>query len=310
MKDGADRLERTIASVVLGKPRAIRLVLTGFLAQGHLLLEDVPGVGKTLLGKTLARAVDATFKRIQFTPDLLPSDLLGTSVFHQATGAFEFRAGPIFANVVLADEINRTTPRTQSALLEAMNSGNVTIDGVTHALPRPFFVLATQNPFEFEGTYALPESQLDRFLMRIEIGYPPRAEEKRMLVEQQRRHPLDDVRPVITAAEVSALQEQVRAVRVDDSLREYLLSIVAATRESRRLRLGVSPRGANQLQRAAQAHAFLDGRDYAIPDDIKQLCGPVLAHRILPEGAVPGAGLFQENERLLGDIVDGVAVPL
>jgi MoxR-like ATPase len=191
-----------------------------------------------------------------------------------------------------------------------MNSGNVTIDGVTHPLPRPFFVLATQNPFEFEGTYPLPESQLDRFLMRIELGYPPRAEEKRMLVEQQQGNPLDEVRPVITAAEVSTLQERVRAVRVEDSLREYLLSIVAATRESRRLRLGVSPRGASQLQRAAQAHAFLEGRDFVLPDDLKRLCGPVLAHRIVPEGSLPGAGSFRENERLLTEILDGVEVPI
>jgi len=310
MSHPAERLERAIGSVFLGKPRVVRLVLTGFFAQGHVLLEDVPGVGKTLLAQTLARCVDASFKRIQFTPDLLPSDLLGTSVFNQRTGDFEFRPGPIFASVILADEINRTTPRTQSALLEAMNSSSISLDGVTHRLPEPFIVLATQNPFEFEGTYPLPESQIDRFMMRIDIGYPSREDEKRILVEQQERMPMDDLRPVMTASEVSAIQRQVRAIRVDDSLRDYLLGIVHATRESRRLRLGVSPRGAGALQRAAQAHAFLDNRDFVLPDDIKRLAGPVFGHRIVLDSALPGEGSAKERERVLEDILESVAVPL
>jgi len=310
MRDAVARLERAVGSVFLGKPRVVRLVLTGFFARGHILLEDVPGVGKTLLAQTLARALDTSFKRIQFTPDLLPSDLLGVSVFNQKTGEFEFRKGPIFAHVILADEINRTTPRTQSALLEAMNSASISLDGVTHELPQPFVVLATQNPFEFEGTYALPESQLDRFLMRIDIGYPAPDDEKRMLAEQQERNPLDDVKPVLSAAEALAIQAKVRAVRVDDSLREYLLAIVGATRESRRIRIGVSPRGSGALQRTAQSHAFLEGRDYVVPDDIKRLAVPVLAHRVVLDSTMPGDGSFKERIRVLKDIVESVEVPL
>jgi MoxR-like ATPase len=304
----AARIEQAIGSVFLGKPRVVRLVLTCLFARGHLLLEDVPGVGKTLLARALARCLDATFKRVQFTPDLLPSDLLGTSVFNQKTGEFEFRRGPIFAHVVLADEINRTTPRTQSALLEAMNSASVSLDGTTHTLPQPFVVLATQNPFEFEGTYPLPESQLDRFMMRLDIGYPGRDDERRILEEQQERDPFDDLRPVLTGAEVADVQQRVRRVKIETSLRDYLLSLVAATRESRRIRLGASPRAAGALQRAAQAHALLDGREYMIPDDIKRLTIPVLAHRLVLESGTDGS--LREQERVLTDILESIEVPL
>ena len=310
MRERVDALEETINGVFLGKPEVVRLVLTAFFGGGHVLLEDVPGVGKTILARTLARAVDASFRRIQFTADLLPSDIVGTSIFNQQSGAFEFRPGPIFAQVILADEINRTTPRTQSALLEAMNEGSISMDGVTHALPHPFIVLATQNPYEFEGTYPLPESQLDRFMMRVEIGYPGREDEQRMLAAQQEHHPIEDVRAVVTAAEVAEIQKAVRRVRVDDSLRGYLLAIVGATRSDRRIRVGVSPRASAALQRAAQAQAFLDRRDFVIPDDIKSLAAPVWGHRIVPNATMPGEGSFKECEELVNELANSVDVPI
>jgi MoxR-like ATPase len=288
--DGIERLRANIASVFLGKPEAIHLVLVGLLAEGHLLIEDVPGIGKTLLAKALANSLGCAFHRIQFTPDLLPSDLIGTSVYHQSSGEFVFKPGPLFAQVVLADEINRTTPRTQSALLEAMNDRQVSVDGQTRPLGPPFIVLATQNPYEFEGTYPLPESQLDRFLMRLRLGYPDRAAEKEVLVRHRDGEPVDTLRPVLGAAEVVAFQERVRQVRVEETLNEYILDLVGATRNHPEVYLGASTRAALSLYRAAQAEALLDGRDYVVPDDLKGLAVPVLAHRLVTKS-------YRQHER-------------
>ncbi len=277
-------LQQTIESVIRGKSEAVHLAIVTLLAGGHLLVEDVPGVGKTTLAQTIARAMDCSFQRIQFTSDLLPSDIVGVSIYNQHSGDFEFKPGPIFANIILADEINRTTPKTQSSLLEAMAEGRATIENRTYDLPRPFLVLATQNPIEHHGTYPLPESQLDRFLMRVRMGYPSIAEEKEILRQHAalpNHHPLEDVRPVMSGDEVMDLQEEVKNVRVDDTLLDYLMEIVAATRSSEMLELGVSPRGSLALHRAAQALAFTEDRAYCIADDIKRLVVPVFAHRVV-----------------------------
>lgn len=277
-------LQQAIESVIRGKSEAVHLAIVTLLAGGHLLVEDVPGVGKTTLAQTIARALDCSFQRIQFTSDLLPSDIVGVSIFNQHSGDFEFKPGPIFANVILADEINRTTPKTQSSLLEAMAEGRATIENRTYDLPRPFLVLATQNPIEHHGTYPLPESQLDRFLMRVRMGYPSISEEKEILRQHAAlasHHPLEDVTPVMSGDDILDLKEEVKNVRVDDALLDYLMEIVAATRKSDMLELGVSPRGSLALHRAAQALAFTEDRAYCIADDIKRLVVPVFAHRVV-----------------------------
>jgi MoxR-like ATPase len=306
-----ERLQQAIETVIKGKREAVRLGIVALIAAGHLLVEDVPGVGKTTLAHALARALHCNFQRIQFTSDLLPSDVIGLSIYNQHTGVFEWKPGPVFANIVLADEINRTTPKTQSALLEAMAERHVTAEGVTHPLPAPFMVVATQNPIEHHGTYPLPESQLDRFMLRLRIGYPAIDDEKQILRDREYSDPLDDLRPVMTAAEVVELQQSVAEVAVDDALVEYLMRIVAATRDSEMLDLGVSPRGTLSLFRAAQALALTEERSYCIPDDIKRLVLPVFAHRILVSTRYASSmRRSEEAEAVLTEIMKSVSVPL
>jgi len=304
-------LQRSIARVVKGKEDVIQLALTTLLARGHLLVEDVPGVGKTTLAQALARSFRCSFQRIQFTSDLLPSDVIGVSVFNPATQAFDFKPGPVFANIIVADEINRTTPKTQSALLEAMNESQITVDNRTHALPKPFLVLATQNPIEHHGTYPLPESQLDRFLMRIRMGYPARASEKEIIRNGSGQSAAERIFPLMDANDVAEMQESVSKVKVDESLLDYALEIVERTRQSEQLSLGVSPRGAVMLHRAAQARAFLEGRDYCLPDDFKRLIVPVFAHRVVVSSRyVSTQRKSEQAETILREIVETVRVPL
>ena len=303
-----NRLLENVGSVVLGKSEVIKLAVVALLAEGHVLIEDVPGVGKTLLARALASSIDSSFRRIQFTPDLLPSDILGSSVYNAASGEFVFKPGPIFANVILADEVNRTTPRTQSALLEAMSDQQVSVEGKTYALEPPFIVLATQNPYEFEGTYVLPESQLDRFMIRLKMGYPVRSEERRVLSSHRSGEPVEELRPVITAEEIIQLQRAVRRVRVDDSITDYLLDIVHATRRGEDLHVGVSTRGSLTLYRAAQSLALVTGRNYVVTDDVKTLAVPVLAHRVVGKSFLQ-AGEFGAAEAVIRDLVDRIRVP-
>jgi MoxR-like ATPase len=305
------QLQRAIASVIRGKDDAIELALVALLARGHLLIEDVPGVGKTTLAQSLAHSFHCSFQRIQFTSDMLPSDVVGISVFNQIEQQFEFKPGPIFANIVLADEINRTTPKTQSALLEAMNEAQVTVDAHTHPLPRPFMVLATQNPIEHHGTYPLPESQMDRFLIRIRMGYPSRETEKEILRSQANAHSGAGVQPVMEASDVLAMQQAAASVRVDESLLDYALEIVEKTRQNERLILGVSPRGSLMLQRAAQARAFIEGRDFCLPDDFKQQVLPVFAHRVVVNARYATTQKkTSQAESILAEIVESTPVPL
>jgi MoxR-like ATPase len=282
------RLEENVCQVVLGKPEVVRLCLVSLVAGEHVLLEDVPGVGKTLVAKALARSVSGEFTRVQFTPDLLPSDIVGSSIFNQRTAEFTYNRGPIFANIVLADEINRAPPRTQAALLEAMSDHQVSVDGQTYSLPVPFMVIATQNPFEYEGTYALPESQLDRFLMRISLGYPGREHDRQILTAHRKSEPVAQLQAVISADQVLQLQAAVRETRVEQSVADYLLDVVHATREAETLHVGVSTRGALSLYKACQALAFIEGREFVTPDDVKRLSVPVLSHRVIAKGYLQG----------------------
>ena len=301
------RLEENVGRALFGKPEVVRLAIIGLVARGHLLIEDVPGVGKTTLASGLARSIGASFQRIQFTSDMLPSDVLGVSVWEPKRGEFVFKPGPLFTNIVLADEINRTTPKTQSALLEAMNEAQVSLDHSTYPLPRPFMVLATQNPREYEGTFPLPESQLDRFLLRIRIGYPVAADEKAVLRGDTAPAGLA---PVVEVDEVLALQEAAERVRVDESILDYLVALVTATRRSPLLALGVCPRGSLALLRAARARALADGRDYLLPDDVKHLAVPALAHRVIVKGSLAGSVAGgMDGEAAVTAILQDVPVP-
>ena len=299
----------SVARVFVGKPEAVKLTVMTLLARGHLLIEDVPGIGKTLLGVALARAFGVSFRRIQFTNDLLPSDILGLSVFDPKEAAFDFKPGPIFSHILLADEINRSTPKTQSALLEAMSEGQVTIDGKTHALPDPFLVIATQNPVEYHGTFPLPEAQLDRFLMRVRIGYPTHDDEMRILRERDRPASASDMRAVLSREEVLALQARVDEVRVDETILDYAVRISEASRLGKGVRLGLSPRGTLALARSARANAVVDGRDYCVPDDVKAVAPSVAAHRLLLDTSLYGVARVDEAEAAVADLLRSVRAP-
>ena len=309
IKDKVLKLKNNIEKVIFGKPEEIKILIVSLFAQGHLLIEDVPGVGKTTLARALAKSIQSSFQRIQFTPDLLPSDILGVSIYDAKSSEFTFKQGPIFANIVLADEINRTTPRTQSSLLEAMNDFQVSVDGATHKLPKPFMVIATQNPVEYAGTYPLPESQLDRFLLRLSIGYPSKKEEKRILFEQKLVHPIDTLNYVMTASDVASRQHQVKEVKVDDSIAEYILAIAERSRENSKLIAGISPRGSLMLFRAAQSYALVEGRDFVVPDDIKVLAVPVLAHRIIEKSTYEKQQV-ESGKQIIEEILEEIPVPV
>lgn len=302
------KIRANVESAVLGKERSVKLSVVALLAGGHILLEDAPGLGKTSMARALAKTLGCQFTRLQFTPDLLPSDILGANIYRPGTGEFEFFPGPVFTNVLLADEINRTTPRTQSALLEAMSERQVTIEGKTHPLGSPFLVIATQNPFEFEGTYPLPENQLDRFMMCLDLGYPSRDVEREILKQHREGQPVDQLQSVLNAEQVVELQKQVTEIRVDDSIADYMLELVARTRNHNELMLGVSTRGALTLYRATQALAMAEGRDFVIPDDVKEVTTPVLAHRIVCRSAIR-EGHRTRASQILKTLLDSIPVP-
>lgn len=303
----AERIAQSVGQVIIGKRNEVRLAILGLLCKGHILIEDIPGVGKTMLAKALARVIGCTFSRIQFTPDMLPSDVTGVSLFNQKTREFEFRAGPIMAQVVLADEINRATPKTQSALLEAMEERQVTVDGITHPMDNPFIILATQNPIEYEGTFPLPEAQLDRFMMRIQLGYPSPAEELTVLSAQQYEHPINNLQQVVSVQELVAAQQAIREIYVADEVKRYIIDLVNASRQHADVYLGSSPRGSLSLFRTAQARAAMAGRDYVIPDDVKALAEVTLAHRII---IGPAARIKDISSRtVVQDILTTTAVP-
>jgi MoxR-like ATPase len=304
-----DKLEKNISLAVFGKRNVIRRCLVALFTAEHVLLEDVPGVGKTLIAQAIAKSISGDFRRLQFTPDLLPADIVGSSIYDAGTREFYFSRGAIFANILLADEINRTTPRTQSAMLEAMNEHQVSVDGTTYPLPNPFMVIATENPMEFEGTYPLPESQLDRFLLRISVGYPDRENELNVLRTHQATRPIDTLTPVLSSAQVVEIQQAVSAVRVDESINRYILDIVDATRKSEELLVGVSTRGAIALSRAVQALALIEGRNFVIPDDVKSLTVSVFSHRVMPKSYAHG-NQRQAIEAIIERIVESVLVPV
>jgi MoxR-like ATPase len=304
----AQAVQANVGQVIVGKTGITELLLVGLLVEGHILLEDVPGIGKTTLAKALARSLDCSFARLQFTPDLLPSDVTGVSYYDQKRQEFEFRPGPVFSQVLLGDEINRATPRTQSSLLEAMQERQVTVDGQTYPLPRPFMVIATQNPIELEGTFPLPEAQLDRFLMQLQLGYPDEVEEDTMLLRYQRADPLDDLAPVAATADVLELRRRVHEVHVSDDVRHYILQLTRATRDHQAVDLGASPRGSLALFRASQALAALRGRDYVIPSDVQRLCLPVLAHRVHISPQIRLRG--RTPAQVVAEITDSVPVPV
>lgn len=296
-----------VEQVIIGKRREVELVMVALLCKGHVLIEDVPGVGKTMLTKAIARSIGSSFKRIQFTPDLLPSDVTGVNIFNQQRGTFEFRPGPIVAQMVLADEINRATPKTQAALLEAMEEAQISVDGVTHALPQPFIVLATENPIDYEGTFPLPEAQLDRFLLRLALGYPGRAGELEMLDRQHRRHPLETLQQVVSVEDLRRAQEAVKGIHVSQAVREYIVSLVEATRRHDDVFLGASPRGSIALFNAVRAWAGIRGRDFVIPDDVKLLAEPTLAHRIIIGPAARMRGY--DSRAVVADLLRSIPIP-
>ena len=307
VRDLAQRIIDNVERVIVGKSAAVELGVIALMCQGHTLIEDVPGVGKTMLARSIARSVSCTFKRIQFTPDLLPTDVTGVSIYNQQTGEFEFRAGPIISQLVLADEVNRATPKTQSAMLEAMDERQVTVEGITHRLPSPFMVMATQNPVEYEGTFPLPEAQLDRFLLIIRLGYPTIEEELEIVERQQMAHPIDTLRPVAEADEIVNLQRKLRDIYVDDLVKRYIVTLVSATRAHEDIALGASPRASLALFRGSQAVALIRGRDYVLPDDIKELAEPMLSHRLIVSAGARMRGVG--SREIVGQILEQTAVP-